>query len=277
MEKTKQHLPDLPGFGMIRKVIHMLHIENLQLQYILYGNSVVHKKSSARPTHGFIFKICGQSRYDFPEGSLTLGQGQMLYIPKGTIYSVTALTEDPGQFVLLNFLGDVSDSGPAVYQLDDRMDFGYLCNRLCKYRIEDTKAGRYRCTALFYEVLAHIWEIDSGEYMASLALHRLDPAVEHLNESLFDPNLRISQLHTLCNISDTYFRKLFAIRFGLSPKQYVLNKRLSHARDLLHSGEYNSIRDVARMSGFDDSLYFSKLFRRNYGHAPSEETVLSSK
>jgi len=41
------------------------------------------------------------------------------------------------------------------------------------------------------------------------------------------------------------------------------------ARELLHEGRH-IVADVAYMTGFEDSNYFSKVYKRHYGHSPSQ-------
>ena len=95
------------------------------------------------------------------------------------------------------------------------------------------------------------------------------PAVDYLQDHIYDAALRIGELHTFCGVSDTYFRKLFIAHFGEGPKQYVLQLRLRRARDILAQGEYSTVTQVAKQVGFDDPLYFSKQFRAAYGCAPT--------
>ena len=91
-----------------------------------------------------------------------------------------------------------------------------------------------------------------------------------LKEHLFDPDLYIGRLHERCGMSDTYFRRLFFSQFGQTPKKYVSYQRLIHARAMIEGGEYDSIAQVAQMCGFDDPLYFSKVYKNQYGHAPTK-------
>ena len=97
----------------------------------------------------------------------------------------------------------------------------------------------------------------------------LEPALKFLEKHIFDPDLKIGKLHDLCGISDTYFRQLFLARFGISPKKYVIKRRLAQAKAISDSGEYDTIGEVAMMTGFEDALYFSKAFRNKYGYPPS--------
>ena len=97
----------------------------------------------------------------------------------------------------------------------------------------------------------------------------LDPAIVYLKEHLYDCELRVGELHRLCGVSDTYFRKIFRSRFGASPHSYVLSRRIRHAEAILSSGDFRTIEEVALAVGFQDPLYFSKVFKKACGVSPS--------
>lgn len=94
--------------------------------------------------------------------------------------------------------------------------------------------------------------------------------MEYLKEHIFDCSLKAHELHTYCGVSDTYFRKTFVSQFGTSPQKYIINKRLTQAKNIIDNGEYDSISEVALSVGYEDALYFSKVFRNKYGTAPSK-------
>lgn len=62
------------------------------------------------------------------------------------------------------------------------------------------------------------------------------------------------------------FRRLFQEATGLAPHQYLLNLRLNQAKRLLGS---LPVAEVAARVGFADPLYFSRLFKRKVGVAPT--------
>ena len=245
------------------------HIEKIELMSILHGISVRQGEFSDRPSHAFIFKCVGQSRYSFEGSSILLSEGEVLFIPKGSAYTVTKTCPEESRYVLINFQAQLDRARPEKFLLAGRMDFAHFCSRLCACATPQTDAERWRAVALLYEALAYVSEAEKTPYSSSEAMARLKPALECLQERMFDPELSVGMLHTLCGLSDTWFRRLFKARFGASPGQYVLNKRLSHAKAILESGEYNSVAEVALLSGFSDPLYFSKAFRSRYGHPPS--------
>ena len=61
----------------------------------------------------------------------------------------------------------------------------------------------------------------------------------------------------------------YANAAGVTPKQYIQNKQLSRARDILNGDDCTSIHAVALSVGYDDALYFSRVFRAKYGQSPT--------
>lgn len=56
---------------------------------------------------------------------------------------------------------------------------------------------------------------------------------------------------------------------GLSPRQYIINIRMNKARDFL-GNEAFSVAEVAKLVGYENPLYFSRLFHKSMGVPPSE-------
>lgn len=65
-----------------------------------------------------------------------------------------------------------------------------------------------------------------------------------------------------------YVSELIKTATGRPMHQYLLYIRLSHAWEMLESGEM-SIADISTACGFSDVCYFSRYFKQVYGHAPS--------
>jgi AraC-like DNA-binding protein len=59
---------------------------------------------------------------------------------------------------------------------------------------------------------------------------------------------------------------------GVSPLKYLTQIRISHAKRLLRLKQRSgmSIQEIAWLSGFQDSLYFSRVFKKATGVAPQD-------
>jgi AraC-like DNA-binding protein len=66
------------------------------------------------------------------------------------------------------------------------------------------------------------------------------------------------------NISTMYFSNAFKRVFNISPKQYILNKRLMESQRLLLETEM-SVAEIAYAVGFDNENYFSEFFSSRVG------------
>ena len=68
-----------------------------------------------------------------------------------------------------------------------------------------------------------------------------------------------------------YLRKLFQKEMGVTPLQYLNSIRLQKAAEALAGAELTglTVADAARLCGFREPLYFSRMFKKKYGVAPS--------
>lgn len=99
----------------------------------------------------------------------------------------------------------------------------------------------------------------------------VDEIEHHIISHYADCDYKLDQYLNSLPFSSDYLRKLFQKDFGVTPHQYLTNKRLQIAAEALAnvgvSG--NSVADIALMCGFREPLYFSKMFKKKYGVAPS--------
>jgi AraC-like DNA-binding protein len=69
--------------------------------------------------------------------------------------------------------------------------------------------------------------------------------------------------------SQRHFIRLFSSAYHMPPLKYLLGIRIRHACTLLRETDL-SIMEIATMCGFEDSNYFSRIFRSNMDCSPSE-------
>lgn len=245
------------------------HIENLQLISALRRASKPVTVVESRKTHSFFIRVKGSVMLDLYDRKLLVKEGELVFLPKGSSYTATALSEEC-IYAAMHFEGGFAQPPQAgCYSLEDFPEAEFIGACISDLWNFGTQADKYQCLSLFYSLLSYL---SAGEHTVHTQEDRyktLDPALAYLKTHIYDCDLRIGKLHRFCGISDTYFRKLFEGRFGVSPHSYVLAKRIQHAKAIITSGDFHTMEEVALAVGFQDPLYFSKVFKKACGVSPS--------
>jgi len=100
------------------------------------------------------------------------------------------------------------------------------------------------------------------------AMARLKQAIDFM-DSAFLSNPPLERVARQSHMASNSFHRLFKSAMGLTPFEYMERKRLDEARRLLGDGRL-SVKEVAELSGYENPLYFSRVFRCHFGSPPSE-------
>lgn len=96
---------------------------------------------------------------------------------------------------------------------------------------------------------------------------RVYRSISYIHQN-YDKKLSVPLLAELEHISPSRFRLLFREATGLSPMDYITVLRLNHACQLMLQTD-NQLGEIAQTVGFSDQLYFSRVFKKRTGLAPS--------
>ena len=87
---------------------------------------------------------------------------------------------------------------------------------------------------------------------------------EHYNEPIIIEDYTQSR-----GMSVSWFLRNFKQTTNTSPMQYILNLRINNAVRLLENTDYN-ITEIGAIVGYDNPLYFSRIFKKQKGVSPSD-------
>ena len=92
---------------------------------------------------------------------------------------------------------------------------------------------------------------------------------EVIENNLSEPNLSPSFIsEKMAMSSSKLYRKIKQLT-DLSPNEFIRTIRLKKSAELLKTKNYN-VSEVSDMVGFNDPLYFSRVFKKQFGYAPSK-------
>lgn len=94
--------------------------------------------------------------------------------------------------------------------------------------------------------------------------------IEYINQN-YHHKISLASLSGYVNLSSGYLCRLFKSEVGISITKYINDLRMKKAMELIKKQEKEvSLKEIAISIGIEDQLYFSRLFRKYYGMAPSE-------
>lgn len=98
--------------------------------------------------------------------------------------------------------------------------------------------------------------------------HVIQQAREYIDQNFYE-NLTLDVMAQKFNMNRTYFSDLFKQEVGDSFKRYLIQTRIRHAMDLLAKKEMKAV-NVALIVGFNDPIYFSRVFKKYTGISVTE-------
>jgi AraC family L-rhamnose operon transcriptional activator RhaR len=116
-------------------------------------------------------------------------------------------------------------------------------------------------------MLARLWP-EKTDSPQAVALLRLAKVIEHLEERFHEQH-SLPSLARLAGMSERNLLRFFHLATGHGPHAHLMQIRLNRAAQALGDPS-RSITEVALSSGFQDSGYFSRQFRKHMGVAPRD-------
>ncbi|MDQ0208734.1 ABC-type Fe3+-hydroxamate transport system substrate-binding protein [Alkalicoccobacillus murimartini] len=94
----------------------------------------------------------------------------------------------------------------------------------------------------------------------------LEETIDYMSNHFMD-NLKISTLASSSGLSLNHFTKRFKQIMNTTPSEYLIEKRIHRAKELLFSTQ--KTKQIAYQLGFQDEHYFSRVFKKREGIAPT--------
>ena len=125
------------------------------------------------------------------------------------------------------------------------------------------------CTGIAMELLA---EFGRGKATAPVLMADTELSIRRSMDEMcknYKENCSVDEYAQRCNMSVGWFIRQFKAFTGRSPQQFIIGIRMNKARQLLEDTTFR-VSEVSLQVGYDNPLYFSRLFKKTTGDSPSE-------
>lgn len=233
--------------------------------------SLIH---SNRPYHGLVFNRKGKNAdYVFSNGFvLKTKENSLFYLPKGSSYKVITHTQGEGCWAI-NF--DVLDSiqtKPFSIKIQNTEQVMSNFKKSVDAFRKSNNHSNLTIMKNLYDIILLLKKEYEKNYTPNEKIALIKPALDMINTNYYKNDLSVEELSRICGISIAYFRRIFTEKFGISPKEYIINKRIEYAKKLLLSKQF-SVREVAEMCGYYEPCHFSREFSKRTGISPNKYPI----
>lgn len=224
------------------------------------------------------FILGGHGIFKVGDKVYSLHENQAFLITPGEVTYYEADMENPWAYCWIGFNGArayqvLKDAGLTAGQPILNYDSGCLIPEIMGeiMNIDTNKAGgSLKLKAGLYMVLSELQRTGFGQINTLKANNYrgtyVDKAIDFILRN-YSRDISVSDIVEFVGLNRSYFCSVFKESLNVSPRDFLISFRMKKAADLLSTTPL-SIGDIARSTGYNDPLCFSKTFKRVMGVSP---------
>lgn len=235
---------------------------------LLTANSPFRHVDRIAQMNVMIYVISGCIHVSEDDKDYSVKPGEMLLLKKGSHQFGKQMIKSGTSWIYAHFqIEGICDEASAIelpkyVNLENENEIRKNLFNLCKPLQDDRSLPGTRRSMALQEILLDVFD-DSKPYK-QIGLTK--DIKKFLDNKIYE-NINSELLEQRFNLTYKYINRLFKEENGISIKQYHTSKRLDAIARALRSTD-DSITNICREYGYEDSLYFSKVFKKEYGISP---------
>lgn len=220
-----------------------------------------------RYANGLIYVCEGSIKYDFGDCVFDSHKGDVLYFPKGRVYSGEKI-EGPNSFYIIDFeLANPDQSVFLPLQIESvPEEIKKSFERVIDLWKSDEPLHKLRCRSEIYQLFCKIFELNEGSSFTQC--EHITRALKYIQDNYQNPKLYVREISEHVFISESHMRRLFIENLCKTPIEYLQSLRLERAKEMLLYS-HDSMEQIAEACGYSSLFYFCKAFKKSEGITPS--------
>lgn len=250
-----------------------------------YPHAVHHYRKRKSGSGQYILLYCleGEGWVELEGKRLDLVPNTYFMVPKGVAHQYGTSDRHPWSIYWVHFTGSFADllyqrycrgTAPAVLQI--AYDESRIGSFRLIYALLENGFGAYNMELANIKLLQFLSSfVYSPEERALHDTATADPvnrSIAFMRKNV-NQTLTVEALAAQANYSVSHFTSLFRQKTGFSPIHYFNQLKIQQACQHLHFTD-RSVKEIGYELGFQDSFYFSRLFKKQMGLSPSQYRVL---
>ena len=206
----------------------------------------------------------GGEKYPFEPGTIVC-QPPNIPHTKSSADGFRDIYLQPGSFPL----GETADKASIIILQDDA-DRSFEALFVLAHRTYHKKEPNYQ--GVLNALYEAIYQFLLSRYRREPQDREIERLKNRLIQSFTDPEFPVAAMMEESFYNVDHLRRRFKQATGFTPLEYLTELRIEHAKRLIRENHlpHHSMGEIAAMSGYLDSHYFSRVFRRKTGLSPTE-------
>lgn len=234
-----------------------------------------------RLDYQLIYISAGQVYFHFDnkENETVIKAGNMVLFRPKEFQKYEYYSIDKTQVYWVHFTGSDVKNILRRYGIKDDLHYFFVGTSLEYERIYKKMISELqRCQNNYEEMLSILMrqllicihrELQKERKISDIYLdNEMDMATQYFTDN-YSSDISIEEYASSRGMSISWFIRNFKKFTGITPMHFIVATRISNAQLLLETTKY-SISEISRIVGYDNPLYFSRLFHKVKGFAPSE-------
>ncbi|QDR82981.1 AraC family transcriptional regulator [Sporomusa termitida] len=225
------------------------------------------------PASGLVFPLRGRARMTFDGVTYEMEPGRVFHAGPSMTLDKEVVGEGEWEFILVHYRIADNDKSLFSYAASHyELEPGYtprindLLQKFYHTSIVPGSLQALRTKTLFFAIIDEVLNCYSNRQNES-SRGLVEQVMEYMNAHFMEP-LTMPDLAAQYGLNSKQLAYLFQKHADISPNEYLIEQRISHARQLLCNTGC-SVAKISAYVGYTDPYYFSKVFKKRTGVCPS--------
>lgn len=259
---------------------------SMKILSVRYAEGKTRLKKHFHDAHQLLYIAGGSVSVSFGEETVTVGEGTLMifhrfdehslqvlsdsYSRYSILVSPKELSEDEEETILSTlFLPRAEHMPQTVFLGEEKEAFEALLADMANEYERKEEFYEKKADLLFWQFLIMLYRRQSALFLSDLGRNaQIVQKIRRKMEENYSEKITLAELSSVYHVSLSHLTHVFKATTGYAPIEYLMECRLSAAKQML-SHSKRSIAEIVERCGFSDESNFSRTFKKKIGMSPS--------